>query len=253
MKTTTIYHEYLTITTDDDGARTITRSSYADTETAYRFTELSPEAQQRAINDAIEEETSAGNWYCSQTYFTEEEIWQAAHDLEKQQPVRFYCDQGGSPAAEARAWRYDPSTERHCGFWGDACELVTLAKDTGICYSMDICDRWNQYAPRIMALVEAIEEAGERRDIHEDNADNAEYEGAYQTAEAERRRAATYDDIAAKCNEVAEELTEEAARAVGDTVEGLIEAERDYYQSDEFWREWLSESDDRYTRDGERI
>lgn len=253
MKTTTIYRQTLTITTDDDGSRTITRTSHADTATAYRFSELSPEAQRRAISDAIEEETSAEGYWSSQTYFAEEEIWQAAQDLERQQPVRFYSDAGGSPAAEARAWTYDPHTQRHHSFWGDACELVSMAEDTGISYSMDICDRWNEYAPRIMALVEAIEEAGERRDIHDDNADNAEREGDSRTAEAERRRAMFYDDMAARCDEVAEDLTEEAARAVGNVVDGLIEAERDYYSSEEFWREWLSNGDDRYTREGQRI
>lgn len=253
MKTTTEFIQRLIITTDDDDTRTTRTTCSANTHTAYLFEELSPEAQQRAIRDAIEEEDDPGNWYCSQSYFSEEEIWQAAHDLEKQQPIRFYSDAGYSPAAEACAWTYDPRTDRHHGFWGDAYELVSMAEDTGIVYSMDICDRWNQYAPRIMALVEAIEEAGERRDIHEDNADNAEYEGDYQTAEAERRRAAFYEDMTARIDEAASDLTEEAARACGDVVDGLIEAERDYYHSAEFWREWLQDGETRFNRDGERI
>jgi len=257
MKTITEYIQRLTITTDDDGARTITRTSSADTRTEFYFSELSPEAQSRAIRDAIEEEErdycEYGIYGASQTGMSEAEIWDAASYLEKQQPIRFYSDAGGSPAAEARAWKYDPHTQRFNGFWGDACELVSLASDSGICYSMDICDKWNEYAPRIMALVEAIEEAGERRDIHIEAGDTASGNGADDIARAEWARADFYDAIGAKCDEVAEELTEEAARAVGDTVDGLIEAERNYYSSEEFWREWLKDGDDRYTREGERI
>ena len=81
MKTTTEYIQRTIITTDDDGARTITRTSSADTLTAYRFNELSPEAQERAIRDAIEEEEDPENYWCSHSYFAEEEIWQAAARL----------------------------------------------------------------------------------------------------------------------------------------------------------------------------
>lgn len=243
MKTTTVYTETLTITTEDNGARTIERSSHAQTLREYYFTELTPEAQQRAIDDAIEEETDPANWYGSQTCITEDEIWDAAHELEKQQPIRFYTDPGGSACAEARAGRfiYDPF------------ELVTMAENTGICFSMDICDKWNEYAPRIMALVEGRDEAIERRDIHEANADTANDNSEYETGEKEWQRACKYDAIADKCVQVAEALTDEAAQACGDVLDGLIEAERDYYQSADFWREWLADSDDRYTRDGARI
>lgn len=243
MKTTTIYRETLTITTDDDGARTVTRSSYADTETEYRFTELSHEAQERAIRDAIEEETDPANWYGSQTYFAESEIWDAAETLAKHQPVHIGTDAGGTPYGTARRYGWSAAD------W----ESVTEEQDTGICWSMDICDAWNRYAVRIIALQEAHEEAGERAYIHDENADNAADNGDIQTAEAERRRATFYEDMAERIEETAEELTEEAARAVGDTVDGLIEADRDYYSSEEFWREWLKDGDDRYTRDGERI
>lgn len=247
MKTTTIYHEYLTITTDDDGTRTITRSSYADTETEFRFTELSPEAQQRAISDAIEEEQEDycqyGIYGCGQTGISENEIWIAANDLEKHQPIYIGTDAGGSPYGTAR--RYGWSTAD----W----ESVTEEQNTGICYSMDICDKWNEYAARIVALQEGHEDATDRAYIHDENADNAAENGDIQTAEAERRRASFYEEMAERIEETAEELTEEAARAVGETVDGLIEAEREYYSSEEFWRDWLTDSDDRYTRDGERI
>lgn len=253
MQTTTIYRETLTITTDDDGTVTTSRSHSAHTRAALLFEELSPEAQQRAIRDAIEEEDDPGNWYCSQSYFSEEEIWQAAHDLEKQQPIRFYSDAGCSPAAEARAWTYDPHADRHHGFWGDAYELVSMAEDNGVCFSMDICDKWNEYAPRIIALCEGYDEAAERAYIHDENADSAADNGDPETAEAERRRAAFYEDMTARIDEAASDLVEEAARACGDVVDGLIEAERDYYHSAEFWREWLNDGETRFTREGERI
>lgn len=244
MKTTTIYTERLTITTDDDGARTITRTSHADTSTAYRFSELSPEAQERAISNAIEEETNPENWWSSQAYFAESEIIDAADELVKHQPIEIAQDQGCSwygTASGAYWWR--PIK------W----ESVTEEQHTGICYSMDMCDAWNAYAARIVALQEGHEDATDRAYIHDENADNATDNGDTQTAEAERRRAAFYEDMAERIEETAEELTEEAARAVGNVVDGLIEAERDYYSSEEFWRDWYTNGDERFTRDGERI
>jgi len=244
MKTTTTYVQRLTITTDDDGNRTVTRTSSANTATEYLFDELSPEAQKRAISDAIEEETNPENWWSSQTYFAESEIIDAAGELEKHQPIEITQDQGCSwygTASGAHWWR--PIE------W----ESVTEEQHTGICYSMDICAAWNRYAVRIMALQEGHEEATDRAYIHDANADTADDNGDIQTAEAERRRATFYEDMAERIEETAEELTEEAARACGDVVDGLIEAERDYYSSEEFWRDWYTNGDERFTRDGERI
>lgn len=243
MKTTTEYVRRLIITTDDDGTRTTTTAATVRTVTEYLFSELSPEAQARAVSDAIEEETSADNWYTSQSYFAEEEIWEAAQELEKHQPVYISTDAGGSPYGTAR--RYGWSTAD----W----ESVTEEQDTGICWSMDICDKWNEYAARIIALQEGHEDATDRAYIHDENADNAAENGNNQISEAERRRAAFYEDMAERIEAAAEELTEEAARAVGNVVDSLIESERDYYSSPEFWHEWLRDGDDRYTRDGERI
>lgn len=227
MITTTRYAQYLTITTDDNGNRTVTTSSHASTATAYRFGELTTEAQARAISDAIEEETDPANWWSSQTYFAESEIIDAARDLEKSQPIDIAQDAGCSWYGTARGtYWYHPAS------W----QSVAEQQHTGICYSMDICDAWNEYAARIVALQEAHEEAEEK---------------AYFADTQEERDA--YNDIAERIESAAEELTEEAARRVGDVVDGLIEGERDYYQSAEFWREWLTYEDEgRYTRDGSR-
>lgn len=245
MITTTEYIQRLTITTDDAGNVTTTRTATADTLTAFWFDELSPEAQQRAISDAIKQETSAEGYWCSHTYFTESEIIDAARDLEKCQPIEITQDQGCSWYGTARGTHW----YGHPADW----ESVTEATDTGICWSMDICDTWNTYAARIVALQEAHEEAGERADIHNEAGDNAADNGADDVARAEYACADFYEHIAERIENAAEELTEEAARAVGDTIDGLIESQRDYYQSPEFWREWLTESDERFTREGERI
>lgn len=243
MIKTTRYAKYLTITTDDDGNRTVTTSSHASTETAYRFSELTPEAQARAISDAIEEETDPANWWSSQAYFAESEIIDAARDLEKSQPVDISQDAGCSWYGTARGtYWYHPAD------W----QSVAEQQHTGICYSMDICDVWNAYAVRIVALQEAHEEAEKKSWTHEEAADNATDNGDAETAEAERRRAAFYDHMAERIENAAEELTEEAARRVGDVVDGLIEGEREYYQSADFWRYWLEDSYERYTRDGSR-
>lgn len=256
MKTTTIYRETLTITTDDDGARTITRTSSADTLTAYRFSELSPETQARAIRDAIEEEDAPENWYSSQTYFAESEIWECAEDLTKQQPIRIYQDYGCSYQGEARARR-----------WGAAWEEVTEAEHNGICYSMDMCDKWNEYAPRIIALQEAHEEANALAEQFWGIASDAQwqqYDPATEAGSAEYwhletvrsaavEAAADVEAIRDRIEDAAEELTEDAAHAVGNIVEGLIESEHDYYTSPEFWSYWLNDGETRFTRDGERI
>lgn len=230
MITTTEYIQRTIITTDDNGARTITRTSHADTATAYFFAELSPEAQQRAINDAIEEEQrdyyEYGIYGASQTGMSEAEIWDAAETIAEHQPVHIGTDAGGSPYGTARRYGWSVAD------W----ESVTEEQDTGICWSVDICDAWNQYAARIVALQEGHEEASDMAYF----ADTQEEQDAY-------------NDMAERIEETAEELTEEAARAVGNVVDGLIEAERDYYQSAEFWREWLQDGDDRYTREGARI
>lgn len=244
---TTVYTERLTITTDDDGNVTMQRTSSADTHSAYLFDELSKEAQARAISDAIEEETElyySGDRYASQTGICESDILDAAAELEKAQRIEVTQDQGCSWYGTARgSWFYHPAD------W----EVVTEQENNGTCYSMDICDAWNTYAARIVALQEGHEGAEERAYIHDENADNAADNGDIQIAEAERSRAAFYEDMAERIEETAEELTEEAARAVGNVVDGLIEAERDYYSSPEFWRYWLDDGETRFTRDGERI
>ena len=259
MKTTTEYIQRTIITTDDDGTRTITRRHSADTLTAYRFIELSPEAQERAIRDAIEEEErdyyEYGIYGASQTGMSEAEIWDAAETLAKHQPVHIGTDAGGSPYGTARRYGWSVAD------W----ESVTEEQDTGICWSMDICDKWNEYAARIIALQDGHEDATDRAYIHNENADAAddrrnfddmpdeERDHLRAVVEAERRRATFYEDMAERIEETAEELTEEAARAVGDVVDGLIEGEREYYASADFWRDWYANGDERFTRDGERI
>lgn len=242
---TTTYTERKTIKTDDAGNVTITTSHDAHTVSEYRFTELAPEAQARAIRDAIEEEER--DYYSGnpcQMYFTEREIIDAASDLEKSQPIEITQDYGCSWYGTARG-----------GYWHHAAdwEAVTEQQHNGICYSMDICDAWNAYAARIVALQEGHEEATDRAYVHDENADNAADNGNAEIEKAERNRAAFYDRMAERIEEVAEELTEEAARAVGNTVDSLIEGERDYYTSAEFWRDWYTNGDDRFTRSGERI
>lgn len=247
MRTTTIYTERTTIITDDSGALTISRTTDAGITTECWFSELSPEAQKRAIRDAIEEEErdyyQYGIYGASQSGMSEAEIWKAAEELEKHQPAYISTDAGGSPYGTARRYGWSAAD------W----ERVTEEQDTGICWSMDVCDAWNAYAVRVIALQEGHEDAEERAYIHNENADNAADNGDTRTAEAERRRAKFYEDMAERIANAAEELTEEAARAVGDIVDGLIEAERDYYRSEEFWRDWYANGDERFTRDGERI
>lgn len=257
MKTTTTYTERKTITTDDAGNVTITTSHDARTVSECRFTELSEAAQARAIRDAIEEERE--DYYSGnpcQMYFTSRDIIDAAHDLEKSQPIEITRDYGCSWYGTARG-----SYWHHAADW----QSVTEQQDTGICFSMDMCDRWNEYAARIIALQEAHEEATDASYEHDEAADaahdvyyyadvsDADREKARETYEQERAAAAFYEDIAERIEDAAEELTEDAARAVGNVVDGLIEAERDYYQSAEFWAEWLADGDDRFTRNGERI
>ena len=254
---TTTYTERKTITTDDAGNVTITTSHAAHTSTEYLFGELSPEAQARAISDAIEEEQCNSYNWGSQTYFTTEAILDCAGDLGKQQPVEVSQDYGCSWYGTARGTNY---YWHHPADW----ESVTEATDNGICFSMDMCDAWNRYAPRIIALQEAHEEATEQADVFWSIASRANWDKYDAETDAERERlevvedAATevareIDDIRDRIENAAEELTEDAAHAVGDVVDGLIEGERDYYQSPEFWREWLNDGETRFTRDGERI
>ena len=246
MRTTTTYTQTVTIVTEDDGARTITRSHHADTNSVFWFEELSPAAQAYAIEEAISEEERTAYEWGSQTYFATDEILNAARDLEKHQPVEFAQDYGCSWYGTARgtgSWYHRPAD------W----QSVTEQQHTGICYSMDICDKWNEYARRIIAMQEGYEQATDRAYIHDENADNAADNGAHESEQAERNRARFYDRIAERIEDAAEELTEDAARAVGNVIDGLIESEHEYYTSPEFWKDWYANGDERFTRDGERI
>lgn len=241
MITTTTFTNTVTITTDDAGRITTSRTADADTVSACLFGELTPEAQQRAISDAIEEEEE--DYYSGHTYSDTEEILTCARDLERQQPVGIRQDYGCSWYGTARRYRWSTAD------W----QAVTEATDDGICWSMDLCDVWNEYARRIVTLQEGHEEATDRAWIHHENADTAHDNGAREIEEAERQRASIYEDIAERIEETAEELTEEAARAVGNTVDSLIESQRDYYTSADFWREWLDDGETRFTPQGKRI
>jgi len=90
MKTTTEYIQRTIITTDDDGTRTVTRTSSADTSTEFYFSELSPEAQERAISDAIEEERNSYAYGGGHTQFEVDEIWSAYNALADDQPIRWH-------------------------------------------------------------------------------------------------------------------------------------------------------------------
>ena len=231
MIITTTYTQRLTVTTDDSGTVTTRRAYSADTHTAYLFEELSPEAQAHAIEEAIEDEERtycSGYSWTSQTGISEADIWEAARDLEKGQPIDLSHDAGGSPYGTARGtwWSHPADWER-----------VTEQRHTGVCYSMDLCDTWNAYAARIIALQEGYEDA----------------DAAYYDAPDGSDEKSKWESVRDRCETAAEALTEEAARAVGDMIDSLIEGEHDYYTSPEFWRDWLSDGETRFTRGGERI
>ena len=235
MKTTTVYTETLTITTDDDGNVTMQRTSSADTHSAFYFDELSKEAQARAISDAIEEERN--DYYQRGTGHTAcdiEEIWNAYNDLAKNQPLKCH-DHYSSFYLTVE----DP-------------ERVTPESDSGICWSMDICEAWNRYAAAVPMLIEEAED-------HEATADEltAPYYWPHCIADHEPPSVIAWSkahgDYADRCREKAEELAEKAKDALESELQRLIEETEDYYQSAEFWREWFSEEYEHFTRDGERI
>jgi len=255
---TTVYTERLTITTDDDGNVTMQRTSSADTHSAYLFDELSKEAQDRAIAEAIEEEERgycSGDWYASQTGISERDILDAAEELAKAQNIEVTQDQGCSWYGTARG-----SWWHHAADW----EAVTEQQHNGMAVSMDICDAWNTYAARIIILQEGHEEATDRAAEFWSVYSDFDYTKWDAETDEERRQleaiadtaaeaAAEFERVAERIEDAAEELTEDAARAVGNTVDGLIEAEHGYYTSAEFWNEWLNDGETRFTRDGQRI
>ena len=256
---TTVFTERLTITTDDEGNVTMERTSSADTHSAYLFDELSKAAQARAISDAIEEEErdycEFGSYGGSQTGISANSIWNAAEELEKAQSIELGTDQGGTPYGTARGgWLH------HAADW----EAVTEQQHNGMVVSMDICEAWNAYAARIVALQEGHEEATDRAAEFWSVYSDFDYTKWDAETDEERRQleaiadtaaeaAAEFERIAERIEDAAEELTEDAARAVGNTIDGLIEAEHEYYTSAEFWSEWLNDGETRFTRDGERI
>lgn len=232
---TTVYTERLTITTDDDGNVTMQRTSSADTHSAFYFDELSKEAQDRAISDAIEEERN-DYYQCGtgHTAWNIEEICDAYNDLAKHQPLRYH-DHYSSFYLTVE----DP-------------ERVTPESNNGICWSMDICEAWNRYAAAVPMLIEEAED-------HEATADEltAPYYWPHCIADHEPMSVLVWSkahgDYADRCRWKAEELAEKAKDALESELQRLIEETEDYYQSAEFWREWLNDGETRFTRDGERI
>lgn len=235
---TTTYTERLTITTDDAGNVTTSRTHSARTVTEYLFCELAPEAQERAIRNAIEEEADAYHTssleYASHTGTDIAEVWDAYRELQKHQPLEWHD----------HYWSFYLTV-------GDA-ERITTEKDTGICWSMDICDAWNAYARAIEMLIEEAED-------HEATADQitAPYYWPYCITDEVPGSAliwsTAHGNHADACRHKADELAEQAKDAVESVIKSTIDDLETYYQSPEFWREWLEESDDRYSRDGARI
>ena len=233
MITTTTYTERLTITTADDGTRTTSRTTSADTTTAYLFSELSPEAQQHAAEHAAEEEANAyyaGQWW-SHTQSDIDEIWEAFRSLRNHQPIS--------------------SHDHYSSFFltVDNAEKVTAEQNTGICWSMDICNAWNEYAAAVQLLIEEAED---------NEAETWSMEAPYywdgtEVPEDIAEQIHAHEEHADRCREKADELSEKAVQAVESTIKELIEGIESYYQSTEFWYEWLDDGETRFTREGERI
>lgn len=235
MKTTTIYTERKTITTDDAGNVTITTSHSADTLTEYYFTELTPEAQARAISDAIEEEQR--DYYQhgdGMTGWNISHIWDAYHDLQKHQPIEYH--------------------DHYSSFYltvGDA-EKVTPEDGDRFDFCPDICEAWNRYAAAVPLLIEEAED-------HEGIASEitAPYYWSWEVADEEPTSVLVWykahGDHADRCRYKADELAEQAKDALEAKMYELINETEEYYQSEDFWREWLSDGDDRFTRDGARL
>lgn len=234
---TTEYIHHLIITTNDAGETTTAHTYHASTHTAYLFSELDEAAQARAIADAIkEEEDTYYSAYYLESYAGRDidEMWSAYNELAKHQPIKCH--------------------DHYNSFYltVDDAEKVTEEQDTGICWSMDICDAWNKYAATVELLIEEAEEhEGVSSEI------NAPYYWPYCVADEEpdsvKIFCSYHDDHADRCREKADELAEKAAKAVESTIQSTIQSLEDYYSSAEFWREELEEAEARFTRSGERI
>lgn len=240
MKTTTTYTQTVTIVTEDDGARTITRSHHADTNSVFWFEELSEEAQARAVRDAISEELEAyynSGWpYASMTGASVNEVWEAFHDLQKRQPLQYH--------------------DHYSSFYltvGDA-ESISTEQDDGTTPSIDICSAWNRYARAIEMLIEEAED--HEATAAELSAPYYWYAPSLTSYEEPESASIWYDahsDHADKCRQKAEELADDAANAVESAIKTAVDSIEDYYRSPEFWRDWYANGDERFTRDGERI
>lgn len=235
MITTTEYVQRTIITTDDDGNRTVTTSHSADTVTEYFFTELSETAQARAIRDAIEEEQRA--YYENgdgMTGWNISHLWDAYTDLQKHQPIKYH--------------------DYYSSFYltVEDAEKVTPEDGDGFDFYPDICEAWNAYAAAVPLLIEEAED-------HEGIASEitAPYYWPWNVADEEPTSVLVWykahGDHADRCRYKADELAEQAKDALESKMHELISETEEYYQSEEFWREWLSNGDDRYTRDGARI
>lgn len=142
-------------------------------ETVYSYDDLDQGAKDRAFSDWCE--SYAHGMY----YVVRDEIFDALND---------FCEKTGN--------RYDTDSYDRMWFttrdrWDTGFHYAPQpehVEDTGICYSMDICDLWDETAAGLASLYDSIE-----------NAANETQEDACRTAYDRAYRAAL-DRIAAKVN-----------------------------------------------------
>ena len=180
------------------------------TTTRMLYHELSPAAKKLAREDAIEQEWQDPWGQYGMTY---REIWSELEEIAKETPIRFQTGYSDEDVFAVTA------SSSPC-----AIEL----KDSGICWSMDLCEIWNRRLP-LMRMIERAQEFAEGREDY--NAYYSLRNAADAAWEALMQR--TGDEMASYAKE-------------------MMWAERDYYTSHEFWDEWLDDGETWFTAEGER-
>lgn len=180
----------------------------------YRFEELPEETQDRIMDTRIEQEIYGPY---SNADFAIEEIFNSLHKFEELTGVVFDSGYSDEDLFVRRVnVRYDVE---------DMCRRIEPDELTGLYIDCDICDAWNAHMQAFTVIARAVEYA-----------DYDHYSDVYDMA------LTTYENII-------ERIGEDVARIV----RNAIEAEKEYYQGYEFWREWLCEEDTLYTIDGEEV
>lgn len=188
----------------------------------YEFHELPAEAKDRIVSEFREELERDWQGFADTT---ESEVWDAVRHLEK------------SITGARVSWRYNPwysadfDTVYDYSDGYDPGEIEAV-DDNGVCYSMDLCDAWAVHARKLNIIWHRFD------GLMGYMADMAPYSWDIDNlSERDTRVYNHYDDVLQSLYDEWYQTLEAACKDIAGTITGMLQAEWDYWTSEEYARE----------------